>query len=559
MGDKSTPYTGQIFKEPPSSVGGERTPYTGKILSEPPAPVNVSGETEYEQKIPWSTALGSMVVNAAPSLVKNVEGMATGLYDVASDPVAAGRGLYSLAQGTESMLGGPKEYVKAPVGAGKVDALGQPIISMGMQKYRPMPRQETPEQTAQREALEAPARAFWTELGAPYQSIESFKQTLATDPARIVFDAMSLGPGAIRKGAAAAATGVAKTPVRIGGNIVHTLTGANAESLRDAIRAGKLRETQFIDAIEGKIDLTEAVTLAQKGLRGMKDERNTAYRVGLSNGLFKDPAVLDFKQIDQSLGAAERQRWWKQFRQDRPNPKIEAEVNNLIDSWRALPPAEYHTAEGLDTLKKAINKVYDRVGYGERNQVDRRFVATSAAAIKDVIEQKFPGYAEVMKNYGEASDAIDEITRAMSLGDRATADSGLRKLLSAYRNNANTNYGNRLRMVEELEAAGAKGLRSTLAGAQLAKSRGIGRVGHTMAYLTHPETMLAEPFLQPELYGKLGYTIGGAQRSLRDLADAVVPQVVRGSIMDVAQPALTKGLRFAPQLGEFAQTVLPQE
>jgi hypothetical protein len=517
-------------------------------------------KAESEQTVPWSTALGGAVIQSAPSLVENVRKMGEGLYGIASDPVAAAKGVGSLARGAESILGGPKEYTKNPVGVGKVDPMGQPITRMGMNMFKPLPRQETPEQQAKRAEIEAPAKAFWDEFSAPYKSMENFKTTLATDPARIFFDALSLGPGAFRKGAVSIAEGVAKTPIRIGATTVEHLTGAQAHSLKDAIRAGRLKEDTFLKNLNGVGDLEELVPLAQKGLDGMRKEQLNAYHTGLANGAFRDPAVLSFKDIESSLGAAEQKRWWKQFRLNAPSPGVEAEVNKLISTWKSLPPKEYHTAEGLDTLKKALNQVYGKLPLTERNAVDQRFVASSAAAVKKVIEQKFPGYAKVMKDYGEAEDAMDEIRRSMSLGDRATVDSGLRKLLSAYRNNANTNFGNRLRMVEKLEEAGAPGLRSALAGAQLgtAMPRGIGRAAHTAAALVNPKVLLAEPFLAPRLWGKMGYGVGAGQRTMEEMADIVLPKGVRDPLTKMAIPPAQKMIRFAPELGDFANAVLPE-
>ena len=71
--------------------------------------------------------------------------------------------------------------------------------------------------------------------------------------------------------------------------------------------------------------------------------------------------------------------------------------------------------------------------------------------------------AFTMKAYSDASDQIMEIERALSLGKKASVDTGMRKLQSLARNNVQTNYGNRLSLARELEDAGGVSLLPSIA------------------------------------------------------------------------------------------------
>jgi hypothetical protein len=128
------------------------------------------------------------------------------------------------------------------------------------------------------------------------------------------------------------------------------------------------------------------------------------------------------------------------------------EVSGLVNQWKALDPAEYHTPEGLDALKKAIGDIRDSVQFGTPG---RKAADTAYNAVKAQIDFQAPTYAKVMKDYSQASDALTEVEKALSLGNKAAADTSMRKLQSLMRNNVNTNYGNRLDLAKKLEEKGA--------------------------------------------------------------------------------------------------------
>ena len=81
-------------------------------------------------------------------------------------------------------------------------------------------------------------------------------------------------------------------------------------------------------------------------------------------------------------------------------------------------------------------------------------VAQARDIIKKEITDQVPEYSKVMQPYEEATRLERELQRALSLSDKASADTALRKLQSVMRNNVNANFGNRLKLAERLEQAG---------------------------------------------------------------------------------------------------------
>ena len=145
-------------------------------------------------------------------------------------------------------------------------------------------------------------------------------------------------------------------------------------------------------------------------------------------------------------------------------------------------------------------------------------------SVKGTISRQAPKYAEVMADYANASDDITEIERALSLGDRASADTAIRKLQSLTRNNANTNYGNRLSLAQQLEMEGGRPFISALSGQALSSptARGLAggvETGSFVAGFTNPAFLASIPFQTPRVVGEGLYLGGRGARKLSDFAD----------------------------------------
>ena len=138
-----------------------------------------------------------------------------------------------------------------------------------------------------------------------------------------------------------------------------------------------------------------------------------------------------------------------------------------------------------------------------------------------------------MKGYSESSDLIKEIERTLSLGDKASADTAMRKLQSLMRNNVNTNYGQRLSLAQELSNAGGKDLMPALAGQAMNSltPRGLqGASNVPTAYLAYgaggPALAVADVLSSsPRVVGETAYKYGQMAGALNKGAEAVSSRV----------------------------------
>jgi hypothetical protein len=236
-----------------------------------------------------------------------------------------------------------------------------------------------------------------------------------------------------------------------------------------------------------------------------------------------DKSVLDFDNINDALIKADEMG---RYRGQVVNPKVAeyiAQAEKTVQDWKALSPAEYHTPEGMDALKKSIGGILENIPFEQRTA--RNAVGDIYTAIKQSIAKQAPTYNNVMKNYSEGLDAASELKRTLSLKENNTADTALRKLQSVMRNDVNTNYGNRVNYAQMLEEASGKPIMSELAGQSLSSftPRGLQKLSATGlggASVYNPSLLPLVVGSSPRLMGEATVLAGQAARPFINLANS---------------------------------------
>lgn len=389
-----------------------------------------------------------------------------------------------------------------------------------------------------------------------YGSETGFKEAIATDPVGVLGDFATVLTGG---GAAAAklpglAGKVAKTaqkvgtaidpvnvavkaarkaPSAIGGGLANVTGGlgthTGGEALKEAFQAGSQggkRAESFRSGMAGTADMEGVLGNAKQALSNMREQRGIAYRAEMKK-LEKQPDVLDFNKIDDEVSKVAGVGKFEGVVINPSTAETFSEISNALDEWRSLDPSVYHTALGLDALKKRIGDIRNNTdpGSSSRLVVDRAY-----NAVKKVINEQDPKYADIMKDYEKATTLTNEIERALSLGEKASADTAIRKLQSLMRNNVQTNYGQRVRLADELVQAGADELMPTVAGQALSSvtPRGLGSIP-AMGILAggaatmNPMLLGMLPFQSPRLMGEAAYGAGVLSRPAMFAAEKMSP------------------------------------
>lgn len=465
-------------------------------------------------------------------------------------------------------------------------------------------------------------------LAEKYGGIENLKRSFAEDPVSVLADLslpiqgggglLARAPGIVgRAGEIVSGTGRMLDPVQLAAKGVQ-LTGAPLkkfaavqsgvgepvlEEAYGAGLAGGAPQQKFREHFTGQAEVGDVVNQAREGLAAMKEERRAAYnremdKLRMSENHFDErDRILDFGDIDKAIDKAEEIQTFRGRHGTGPAQVLDEGANDIrstminhINRWRELPPADYHTAEGLDALKRQL---WNDMKGAQPGTPARAAAQRIYNAVKGTIEGYYPKYTEIMRDYQEASRELDEVTRALSLGDKASIDTSVRKLQSLLRNNVTSSFAHRAQLGERLSEAGAPNLRASLAGQALNTSEPRGLAKHAMqnvipaiagmlGYGTHgglgaAGAMAATlPFMFPRVVGEGAFRAGQARRLIgptierarnlplvtRDIGEAAQPPFRRGgSVADLIGPTIRKqeGGELSPddQAAMMPETFVP--
>lgn len=418
---------------------------------------------------------------------------------------------------------------------GLMDAVGMPTPKAGLGFFGPdMPTSDDEKATLGK------VKDFYV---GRYGSVEGVKKAIAEDPVGVLSDAsavLTLGgagaaqaPGKLGQvGGIVRDVGSATNPINVvaelakaGGRVAAHGIGAfgthtGAQPLREAFDAGAQgggRAQAFTDSMRGITPAQQVVDEAKNALLQMRADRGAQYRAGMA-GVKADATVLDFQKVLDAVDDVGRIGTYKGKVLNQPAADTWAQIKTVVDDWAKSPASDFHTAEGLDALKQAIGNIRQSTQYGTPGRVVADGVYN---AVKAQIVKQAPKYADVMKGYEHASDLITDIEKTLSLGEKASVDTALRKLQSVMRNNVNTTYGRRVDLATELSNKGAPNLMPMIAGQSLNSwtPRGLGslQAGGTgaLAWAMADPTLLALlPFQSPRLMGEAAHLMGQGSRFL---------------------------------------------
>jgi hypothetical protein len=385
-----------------------------------------------------------------------------------------------------------------------------------------------------------------------YGGWEEIKRTFAEDPASLLLDlsAIFTGGATIVPKLAKIADAInpitqtsnlikkASTPVSA---VVDTLTsGSGVDAVKNAVKAGSKSITapmsnaynmlkgntakgnplegtnSFVKSMRENsgYGLDDMLAKAKGNLTDMKIAKNKQYTSDMAK-LSTDKTQLAFDGVVQALKSAK-----ESFGMSRSGVVKNEEVMNLlrrmedkIDEFRkqgARSPADF------DDMKQSLQGMFD-----PRSSDSQILTAGSSVvrAVGDDIAKQAPAYRKTMADYGEASTLVKEIEKSLSLNNRASADTAIRKLTSVMRNNVNTNYGARGNLAKMLSDSGRsvdvleritgsafssympKGLRGV--GAGLGGTGGV-----AMGVVSVPTVMALLATQSPRIIGELLYKIG---------------------------------------------------
>jgi hypothetical protein len=326
---------------------------------------------------------------------------------------------------------------------------------------------QDPQIKAQKEAV---VNALGDFYGERYGSWSKIENTARKDPVGLAGDlsaVFTLGGGAAARlpgmagkaGQIAATAGQAIDPLNVAGKVVSgtggllgkttsevtgLTSGAGSLPVEQAYTAGKQGSQEFKTALRQEGDIREPLNLVESAVDTVIKNKNASYATDKA-ALKTDKRALDFDPIVKALDDT------KDIFQSKAGSIINEEASLVYKALEAKldeflsNPKMKNTPIEFDEMKQAIGEISQSVREGTK----AKLVADSVyKSIVKQITDKAPSYAKTMSNYSEAKNLLQDIRKTLSVG--GNADTALRKLQSVMRNNVNTNYGQRVKLIDEL-------------------------------------------------------------------------------------------------------------
>ena len=451
-------------------------------------------------------------------------------------------------------------------------------------------------------------------LSERYGGFENFKRTLITDPVGFAGDVSLLATGAgaglkagglARTGEVASAVGTKLDPLsflvesargtapsvmqairqrapispRVGefaGDVTASAvgfpSGIGPETVSALYQAGKTRPfgaapTMPYEAATAGLREPESVTrktvdLATQSVRNLRGLASREYKAARQQfGSQAQP--INFDDIRQTIQDLRPENYGTYTRKNMPTSHRAWEtMRDMVEDYSAAIQKNPAKADPLaiDQFKKDLYERGSKVA-GKFDTDSARIARDAYQGIRQKLVEADPIYDQMMKNYEAAQDELFQLESTFSLGGKQVrSDTANRKLLSIMRNDANTNYGERMARGMRLAELDPTGQLMPLLAGQMASSiapRGLGQLlggGYgTIAGLgaasgaVSPFTLAALPAFMPRVAGEASLLAGRTAASipsLRKMADAYS-----------ASPGLRASLLAGGQYGAGAQNV----
>lgn len=256
-------------------------------------------------------------------------------------------------------------------------------------------------------------------------------------------------------------------------------TGAGEASLREAFNNPNVIKFARSAGSQGGIEALQEQALqeAKSGLGKIKEARGSAYTKALEGvKAIKseiDPIVQGTRDKAKELltEAGVKIKSGKLLNNlDFGTSVIEKGQGSVTKAVNDVMKWTENTPAGLDKLKKKLashlNEVRDAPGAYQ-------IVKGLRDSVREGLENGVKGYKEMTSGYHSASNLIEDLQKTMSLGDKASKETALKKILNAMRQD----NGLRQDMLRTLGTAGGKDVIGKVAGAQVAPLAARGMAG----------------------------------------------------------------------------------
>lgn len=208
---------------------------------------------------------------------------------------------------------------------------------------------------------------------------------------------------------------------------------------------------------------------------------------------------------------------------------LERAFNDLM-GWTDSSPA------GLDKLKKRLGQIADNIPVTEKGGA-KATIYQIKDAVSSLLKEKVPGYEQMVEKYGSTEQLLDEVTKALSLGKKASKETAIKKLQSALKQNNEL----RQQFIKTLEGASGEDILGKISASQLSSFTPRGLTGSLQGL-----TSLGA-FSMANLPGLLAWLSVTSPRALAEVlsllgkaggvSQKAIPPFLRSKIINIVEKA----------------------
>lgn len=430
--------------------------------------------------------------------------------------------------------------------AGASRAIGEGILGVGKLFTSPKTEENIGQFVGEKVGQVAQTQPV-QDLIARYQALTPEQKALvqgAGGLAEGAATALGFGPGVraagtvVKKTGQVAATGVktavpavgtvAKLPIRGYAEAQGALTGTSEETISQAFnaarRGGKELE-EFTKALRNKTTPEELVVRMREGVETVNAQKSANYSKKLAE---IGDTVVDTKGIVpevqanlKSLGIKINEEGVLDFSNSKFStvPSAGNKLQTMYDKVVGL--GDQRSLRDIDTLRQALKNL--ELAGDDNAARTANFAITNATNKVREAGKQVEGYGKMLSEFVDDAQFLDEVTEALSSGDKATIDTAYRKMATALK----TNNEQRRNLLMELDEVTGGYVLSSVAGQQLSEAlpRGLSRymvgIFAGTALGTGGASLLpALVFASPRVVGEVLRAAGIAQGKVDKLINA---------------------------------------
>lgn len=310
-------------------------------------------------------------------------------------------------------------------------------------------------------------------------------------------------------------------------NITGLTSGAGGESVKRAFDAGRRNSQTFKTAMRGSNNVFNVVDEADDAIRKMERARSEAFKKTLpqnGNGI-----MLPIDDVNAAFNNSMNQITGVTRGVDDVAENALRKVQRLAQNVNKAGGLNFNNAM---EMKKAIDGIIQPLERaGEKNAV--RLIQPIQSALKSTMVKAVPEYSNALSGFAEASQTINAIKKALSMGTNPTTE--LRALQGITRQSVAAAQGGKQQLGRILDEVSGGKILDEIAGGQVSSwlprdiMRALGAGGaaiSTSALNTNPLALPAVLSFSPRAVGETAFALGRVASKTPQVAPGTIARIV---------------------------------